>query len=178
MKIKLYAACVAAAFSAGLPGAAFAEDAPPTVLIDPEATEALVPEAPLPEALSPDVMPVGTQINHVDMQVDMIAIVDALVAESSAAESSIAESSIEVATNSLSDDDLSALRGGEALAVSKQTLTAVISGSVLNGNYTAGAVSLSDNALSNFNGFGNFVINTGAQNNLQSGMNLTVNVNN
>jgi hypothetical protein len=37
-------------------------------------------------------------------------------------------------------------------------------------------VSLSDNALSSFNGLGNIVINTGSQVSVQSGMNVTINV--
>ncbi len=78
----------------------------------------------------------------------------------------------------LSDDMLDAERGGEAIIVSNQVLTAISEGSTINGDYSAGTISLSDNALSNFNGIGNLVINTGAQNNLQSGMNLTINITN
>jgi hypothetical protein len=37
---------------------------------------------------------------------------------------------------------------------------------------------MSDNAFTNFNGMGNVVINTGAQANLQSAMNLTINLGN
>jgi propanediol dehydratase small subunit len=75
----------------------------------------------------------------------------------------------------LSDESLGDLRGGWAVVSANQTLSAISTGSVLNGDFTAGAVSISDNALSNFNGFGNVVINTGAQNNLQAGMNITIN---
>lgn len=75
----------------------------------------------------------------------------------------------------IADGDLGELRGGAALVIGTQTLVAISTGSVLNGNFTAGAVSLTDNAFSNFNGFGNLVINTGALNNLQSGMNVTIN---
>ncbi len=78
--------------------------------------------------------------------------------------------------SSLSDEDLGTLRGGQSLTVSNQTLTAISSGSVLNGDYTAGAISIADEALSNFNGIGNVMINTGALNNLQSGMNVTINI--
>jgi hypothetical protein len=148
MKIKQYAACVAAALAFGLPGVAFAEDTPQTALIDPEVTDT--------EAKTPDA------------SVDIVAIVDTLVAQGTS----------EKTVSGLSDEDLGDQRGGEALAISNQTMIAISSGSVLNGNYNAGDVSISDNALSNFNGFGNVVINTGAQNNLQSGMNLTINVNN
>ena len=77
----------------------------------------------------------------------------------------------------LSDSDLDKLRGGQEIVLTNQTLTAITSGNVINGNFTAGNVSISDFALSNFNGIGNLLINTGAQDSLQTGMNLTVNVN-
>jgi hypothetical protein len=78
----------------------------------------------------------------------------------------------------LSNDDLAELRGGEAIIVSNQTLVAITSGNVINGDYVAGNISLSDFALSNFNGLGNVLINTGGQVSLQSGMNVTINVGN
>jgi hypothetical protein len=77
----------------------------------------------------------------------------------------------------LSDEALDQLRGGEAMVVTNQTLVAITSGNVINGNYAAGNVSISDYALSNFNGLGNLLINTGAQVSLQTGMNITINVN-
>ena len=76
----------------------------------------------------------------------------------------------------LSDNELDVLRGGEAIVLSNQTLVAITSGNVINGDYIAGNVTLSDFALSNFNGVGNILINTGAQVSLQTGMNLTINV--
>jgi hypothetical protein len=76
----------------------------------------------------------------------------------------------------LSDDDLGLLRGGEVLVVTDQTLLAVTSGNVINGDYAAGSISLSDFSLSNFTGVGNLMFNSGAQNSLQSGINLTINV--
>jgi len=76
----------------------------------------------------------------------------------------------------LSDSELDSLRGGENLIVTTQTLVAITTGNVINGGYTAGNVSLSDNALSNFNGLGNVLINTGAQVSLQTGMNVTINM--
>jgi len=82
------------------------------------------------------------------------------------------------ASDLLTDDELGKLRGGESLIVSNQTLVAITSGNVLNGDYTAGSVSLSDFALSNFNGIGNLTINTGGQVSVQTGMNLTINVGN
>ena len=76
----------------------------------------------------------------------------------------------------LSDDELSGQRGGEQLIVTNQTLTAITQGNVLNGDFLAGDVNLSDSALSSFNGVGNILINTGAQVSLQTGMNLTINI--
>ena len=76
----------------------------------------------------------------------------------------------------LGDDELGELRGGEGVVVANQTLVAITSGNVIAGDYSAGSVSLSDHALSNFNGLGNLLINTGAQVSLQTGMNLTINV--
>lgn len=75
----------------------------------------------------------------------------------------------------LDTDELQASRGGTTIIVNNQTLSAVNSGNVL-GDFVAGDVFFSDNALSNFSGIGNFTINTGAQNNLQTGMILTVNI--
>jgi hypothetical protein len=77
----------------------------------------------------------------------------------------------------LSDSALDELRGGESMVVTNQTLVAITSGNVINGDYAAGNVSISDNALSNFNGLGNLLINTGAQVSLQTGMNVTININ-
>jgi hypothetical protein len=76
----------------------------------------------------------------------------------------------------IADTELDGERGGHAVTLANQSLTAISTGSVINGNYNAGGVSISDNALSNFNGIGNVLINTGAQNNLQSGMNVVINI--
>jgi hypothetical protein len=76
----------------------------------------------------------------------------------------------------LSNAELNEQRGGEQLIVTNQTLTAITQGNVLNGDFLAGDVNLSDSALSSFNGVGNILINTGAQVSLQTGMNLTINI--
>lgn len=76
----------------------------------------------------------------------------------------------------VTDHDLAEKRGGRTIVVGSQTMTAITTGNVLNGDYAAGAVNLSDNALSNFNGIGNLLINTGAQVSLQTGMNLVINL--
>ena len=81
-----------------------------------------------------------------------------------------------VSSAPLTEKDLADNRAGQTVVAGNQTLTAVTTGNVLNGNYVAGSIVLSDQALSNFNGVGNFAINTGAQVSLQSGLNLTVNV--
>ncbi len=75
----------------------------------------------------------------------------------------------------LEGEALAEQRGGQA--VGNQVLAAVTQGNVINGDYTAGNVSLADNALFGFNGIGSVVINTGAQVSLQSGINLVINVN-
>jgi hypothetical protein len=76
----------------------------------------------------------------------------------------------------LSNADLDKLRGGEEIVISDQNLNALTTGNLINGNNVAGNVSISDMAFSNFNGVGNILINTGSQNSLQTGMNLTINV--
>lgn len=76
----------------------------------------------------------------------------------------------------LSDADLADLRGGQAIVIANQTLTAIATGNSIGGDVSAGAVSLSDSALSGFNGLGNVVINTGSQVSLQAGMNVIINV--
>ncbi|MBR0551852.1 hypothetical protein [Stakelama marina] len=77
------------------------------------------------------------------------------------------------------EDELRTTRGtgdgGTSIVINQQTLNAIVSGNVL-GDYSAGDVNFADNALSNFSGIGNFTINTGAQNNLQTAMILTVNI--
>lgn len=76
----------------------------------------------------------------------------------------------------LNDSELDTQRGGQSLVITNQTMDSIVSGNILNGDYTAGSVALSDFALSNFNGVGNLLINTGAQVSAQSGMNLTINL--
>lgn len=76
----------------------------------------------------------------------------------------------------MGDNDLGELRGGQSLTVANQTLAALNAGNSIYGDNVAGAVNVSDNALSSFNGLGNIMINTGSQVNLQSGMNITINV--
>lgn len=76
----------------------------------------------------------------------------------------------------LADAELVDLRGGETIVLANQTMSSITAGNSIGGAVSGGAVSLSDSALSSFNGFGNIVINTGSQVTLQSGMNVTINV--
>ncbi len=76
----------------------------------------------------------------------------------------------------LSATELAETRGGQTVVINNQTLKAITSGNVIGGDYSAGDISFNDDAFANFAGVGNFTINTGAQNNLQSAMILTVNV--
>ena len=101
------------------------------------------------------------------------------ITETSAAPAAIVESTpapIQTVDDALSDTDLGELRGGDAIVVGTQTLTATTTGNVIIGNYAAGNIAITGNALSNFNGLGNLVINTGAQNSLQSATNVTINI--
>lgn len=77
----------------------------------------------------------------------------------------------------MSAKELTQMRGGQQIAINNQTLNSQNTGNVIDGDFTAGDVTLSDDALSNFNGLGNFIFNTGAQSSLQAGMSVTINVN-
>lgn len=80
----------------------------------------------------------------------------------------------------LSGDDLNAVRGGagsssSALAITDQTIAAVNSGNQINaGSMSNGAVSIDSNAFSGFSGVGNFMMNSGNQNNLESTLSVTI----
>jgi hypothetical protein len=129
-------------------------------------TAAFGEDVPLTDAMHP----IDAVVEIVPEADAVVIAVDQVVADHPAAAVATPE-----ADNVLSDDTLVEQRGGQAIVIGNQTLTAVSTGSVLNGNYSAGSVALTDNALSNFNGLGNLLINTGAQNNLQSAMNVTIN---
>ena len=72
--------------------------------------------------------------------------------------------------------ELGEMRGGAQIAINNQTLNAANTGNIIEGDFNAGDVSLGDNALSDFNGLGNFVFNTGAQSSLQAGLSVTINI--
>ncbi len=78
----------------------------------------------------------------------------------------------------LSADDMDALSGGtgvDVVSITDQTLDAVNSGNSVNGvTVGSGGVDIGSNAFSGYSGLGNFVINTGHNNNLQSSMSVSV----
>ncbi|MDB5442810.1 MAG: hypothetical protein JWP73_1186 [Phenylobacterium sp.] len=73
------------------------------------------------------------------------------------------------------DKALGDISGRGAAAITDQDLVAVNSGNTITANTVgSGAITLRDNALSGFGGVGNFVMNTGHNNNLQSTMSVTI----
>ena len=78
----------------------------------------------------------------------------------------------------LSSDDLANLSGGASptgVAISQSTLTAVNAGnSVSADNVVTGDVNIGSGAFNGFNGVGNFVFNTGNNNNVQGSLNITI----
>jgi hypothetical protein len=66
-------------------------------------------------------------------------------------------------------------QGSLTLGVSSQTLTAANSGNSVTGEtITNGDINLGSDAFSGFNGIGNFVMNTGNNNNLQGSIGVVV----
>lgn len=78
----------------------------------------------------------------------------------------------------LSASDLAELSGGASptgIAISSQTLTALNSGNQVNASsVVTGDVTLQAGAFNGFNGIGNFVFNTGNNNNLQGTLSVTI----
>lgn len=78
----------------------------------------------------------------------------------------------------LPNSELSDLSGGAsstAVAVTNQTLSALNSGNSVSANsVVTGDVSIDASAFSGFNGVGNFVFNTGNNNNLQGSLSITI----
>jgi hypothetical protein len=72
--------------------------------------------------------------------------------------------------------ELARLSGGaQAVAITNQNLSALNSGNEVNANSVVnGEVTLQANAFSGFSGLGNFVINTGNNNNLQGSMSINI----
>lgn len=81
-------------------------------------------------------------------------------------------------TELLSLEDMGALSGGTGVEVvvdTGQILTATNTGNTVAGDVVgSGQVNIGSGAFSGYDGIGNFVINTGHNNNLQSSMNVTI----
>jgi len=76
----------------------------------------------------------------------------------------------------LAADDLAAVTGGDVKAegLSSQHLSAVNTGNTIQGSVQSGDVTFSHDALSGFTGVGNFVVNTGSNNNLQGAISINI----
>ncbi len=76
----------------------------------------------------------------------------------------------------LDGDQLEASRGGQAevFVLTEQNLSAVNGSQMQGGTIGSGQIFLDGGAFSNFDGVGNFILNTGHQNNIQSAINLTI----
>jgi hypothetical protein len=78
----------------------------------------------------------------------------------------------------VSADDLSKMSGGASptgVAVTTQTLSALNSGNSVNASsVVTGEVNLQPGTFSGFNGIGNFVFNTGNNNNVQGTLSVTI----
>jgi hypothetical protein len=59
-------------------------------------------------------------------------------------------------------------------ALSEQDLTASNTGNAITGSFTNGTINIGSNAFSGFNGVGNFVMNTGNQDNIQGTLSINV----
>lgn len=95
-----------------------------------------------------------------------------------AAEEITAQAAPSSAADVLSAEDMDALSGGtgvEVVTITDQTLSAINQGNVIVGDRVgSGNASIGANAFSGYSGLGNFVINTGHNNNLQSSMSVSV----
>jgi hypothetical protein len=97
--------------------------------------------------------------------------------EAAAAAATATVDAAKAAPTKLDAGDLAKLSGGKEVVTSltDQDLTAINTGNTISaGTVGSGNISLSGGALSNFNGVGNVVVNTGHNNNLQSSMSVTV----
>ena len=68
----------------------------------------------------------------------------------------------------VSEDELSDIRGGEATAVSIQDLDASVTGNSISGTLTTGSVSIGENAFSDLDGISSVVVNSGNNVSIQS----------
>lgn len=81
----------------------------------------------------------------------------------------------ELALDAASLEDISGEGANPIAIITDQTLTAITSGnSITAANVGSGAITLDRNAFSGFDGIGNFVINSGHNNTLQSSLNVSI----
>jgi hypothetical protein len=96
------------------------------------------------------------------------------IAAAQEAPASVSTDEVEV----LSLEDMDALAGGDGVntnVITEQTLNAVNTGNTVAGDVVgSGQVTLGSGAFSGYAGLGNFVINTGHNNNLQASMSVNV----
>jgi len=82
------------------------------------------------------------------------------------------------APKALASEEMAAINGGAEVSVevlNRQQLTGMTTGNTINaGVLTSGQINFSPSALSGFNGIGNFVLNTGANNTLQGAISVSV----
>ena len=99
-------------------------------------------------------------------------------AEPQTATTDIEPAALDLSEPALSADDLDALSGegvGDINVITGQTLTAITAGNTITaGTVGSGAITLDQNAFSGFDGIGNFVINSGHNNTLQSSLSVSI----
>ena len=100
------------------------------------------------------------------------------LAESQSATTELQPTDRDLSEPALGADDLDALAGegiGDINVITGQTLTAITAGnSITAGTVGSGAITLDQNAFSGFDGIGNFVINSGHNNTLQSSLSVSI----
>jgi len=69
---------------------------------------------------------------------------------------------------SVSEDELSGIRGGEGTAISLQDMNAAVGGNSISGNVTTGSVSIGENAFTDLDGISSVVVNSGNNVSIQS----------
>jgi hypothetical protein len=127
-------------------------------LAEPPDTSPLAGTAPPADPARADILPVGQvalEMQPVDLPAPKVSAED---------------------DGSLSIDELADLRGGEiVIQHTTQTLNAFNRGNSVNGDTIgSGAVNLGSGAFNGYDGIGNFVINTGHNNNLQGSISVSI----
>lgn len=122
--------------------------------------------------------PAGPFLGGASMKQKIISTAFVALGLTISAHSYAADAAKPVLSHALSSGDLATLSGGASpsgVAITKQTLTAVNSGNSLSAdNITTGDISVGAGAFNGFNGVGNFVFNTGNNNNVQGSLSVTI----